>query len=110
MTLPEKSRPLRVAVGSRWALLGLLAAALAGWLFFHHQEKQTVRIGILHALTGPMAVSEKSMVEAELLAIEEINASGGVLGMQVEAIVADSATNPEKTVASVEKLLIQDQV
>ena len=111
MTLPEKSRPLQLAVGFRWALLGLLAATvLAGWLFFHHQEKQTVRIGILHALTGPMAVSEKPMVEAELLAIEEINATGGVLGMQVEAIVADTESNPETAAVSVEKLLVQDQV
>jgi urea transport system substrate-binding protein len=40
----------------------------------------TIKVGILHSLSGTMAISEQSVVDAELLAIEEINAAGGVLG------------------------------
>ena len=52
---------------------------------------ETVKVGIIHSLTGTMAISEASVVDAEKLAIEEINASGGVLGKTIEAIVEDGA-------------------
>ncbi|GAB1537469.1 hypothetical protein NUACC21_01120 [Scytonema sp. NUACC21] len=45
----------------------------------------TIKVGILHSLSGTMAISEKSVVDAEKLAIKEINAAGGVLGKQIEA-------------------------
>jgi serine/threonine protein kinase len=47
----------------------------------------TIKVGILHSLSGTLAISEKSAVDAELLAIEQINAAGGVLGKKIEAIV-----------------------
>lgn len=47
-------------------------------------ESDTVKVGLLHSLTGSMAISEVSVRDAELLAIEEINAAGGVLGKQIE--------------------------
>lgn len=53
----------------------------------------TVRVGILHSLTGTMAISETGSVEAEQLAIEQINESGGVLGRQIEAVVEDGASD-----------------
>ena len=46
----------------------------------------TVKVGLLHSLSGTMAISETSVRDAELLAIEEINAAGGVLGKQIEAV------------------------
>lgn len=49
----------------------------------------TIKVGILHSLSGTMSISEKSVVDAELLAIEEINKAGGVLGKQIEAIQED---------------------
>ena len=45
---------------------------------------KTVKVGILHSLSGTMAISEKSVVDAEQLAISEINAKGGVLGKQID--------------------------
>ncbi|NJR49114.1 MAG: transporter substrate-binding protein, partial [Leptolyngbyaceae cyanobacterium CSU_1_3] len=48
-----------------------------------------IKVGILHSLSGTMSISEKSVVEAEQMAIEEINKAGGVLGKQIEAIVED---------------------
>lgn len=53
----------------------------------------TVRVGILHSLTGTMAISETGSVEAEQLAIKQINESGGVLGRQIEAVVEDGASD-----------------
>ncbi|MDD1649092.1 MAG: urea ABC transporter substrate-binding protein [Methylococcaceae bacterium] len=88
----------------------LLAGLIAAWLWQRHQERRVVRLGILHALTGPMAISEKPMVEAEQLAIEEINAGGGVLGRRVEAVVADTVSNPDIAARAVEQLLTRNSV
>ena len=52
----------------------------------------TVKVGLLHSLSGTMAISETSVRDAELLAIEEINAAGGVLGKQIEAVEEDGAS------------------
>jgi len=50
---------------------------------------EPIRVGILHSQTGTMAISETSLRHAEILAIEEINKAGGVLGRQLEPIVKD---------------------
>src|SRR5262249_20226318 len=52
-------------------------------------EKETVKVGILHSLTGTMADSEQPMAHAEMLAIQEINDAGGVLGKNIDAIARD---------------------
>ena len=61
----------------------------------------TIKVGILHSLTGTMAISETSLKDVELMAIEEINDQGGVLGKKIEPIVEDPAVEftdvfPEK--------------
>src|SRR5204862_4834608 len=53
----------------------------------------TIRVGILHSLTGTMAISEKSVRDTTLLAIEEINRTGGVLGKTIEPVVADGRSD-----------------
>ena len=70
----------------------------------------TVTVGILHSLTGAMAISEQSVVDAEVLAISEINAAGGVLGKQIEYIKEDGASEPSVFATKAEKLLGQDKV
>jgi urea transport system substrate-binding protein len=70
-----------------------------------------IKVGILHSQTGPMAISETSLRDAELLAIDEINAAGGVLGRPIEAIVEDGRSRftdifPRKA----RKLLAEDKV
>jgi urea transport system substrate-binding protein len=53
-----------------------------------------IRVGLLHSLTGPMAISEESMKDAEVLALEEINAAGGLLGgRRIEWVIADGASD-----------------
>ena len=54
---------------------------------------QAVKIGVLHSLSGTMAISETSLRDAQMMAVKEINESGGVLGEQVEAVVVDPASD-----------------
>ena len=69
-----------------------------------------VKVGILHSLTGTLAISEASIVDAEQLAIAEINAGGGVLGRQIEPIVEDGASDWPTYAEKARKLLEKDQV
>ena len=71
---------------------------------------ETVKIGILHSLTGTIAIAEASVVDAEKLAIEEINKSGGVMGRQIETIVEDGASDWPTFAEKARKLLEKDKV
>jgi len=70
----------------------------------------TIKVGILHSLSGTMAISEKSVVDAEQLAIKEINAAGGVLGKQIEAVVEDGNSDWPTFAEKAKKLIDQDKV
>ncbi len=70
----------------------------------------TVKVGILHSLTGTIAIAEASVVDAEKLAIEEINASGGVMGRKIETIVEDGASDWPTFAEKARKLLDRDKV
>ena len=70
----------------------------------------TVTVGILHSTTGTMAISETGSVQAEKLAIEQINESGGVLGRQIEIIQEDGASDWPTFAEKARKLLVQDKV
>jgi urea transport system substrate-binding protein len=74
------------------------------------QAADTVKVGIIHSLTGTMAMSEASVVDAEKLAIDEINASGGVLGKTIEPIVEDGASDWPTFAEKARKLLENDHV
>ena len=73
-------------------------------------ESNTITVGILHSLSGTMAISEAALRDAAMLAIEEINAAGGVLGRRVVAIIEDAASDPVRFPQRAEKLLVQDKV
>ena len=73
-------------------------------------ENDKIKVGILHSLGGTMAISETTVVEAEKLAIEEINAAGGVLGKQIEAIIEDGASDWPTFAEKANKLIDQDKV
>jgi urea transport system substrate-binding protein len=57
------------------------------------QAADTIKVGILHSLSGTMAISETSLKDVALMAIEEINAKGGVLGKKLEPVVVDPASD-----------------
>ncbi|MGN8646497.1 urea ABC transporter substrate-binding protein [Gracilibacillus sp. HCP3S3_G5_1] len=73
-------------------------------------DEDTIKVGILHSLSGTMAISETSVQQAELLAIKEINENGGVLGKQLEPIVEDGASDWPTFAEKANKLLQQDEV
>src|SRR5579864_3402221 len=70
----------------------------------------TVKIGVLHSLTKTMAISETSLRDAVLMAVEEINAKGGVLGKQIEPVVVDPASDWDLFAEKAKQLLLQDRV
>lgn len=70
----------------------------------------TIKVGILHSLSGTMAISEVAVRDAEMLAIEEINRQGGVLGKQLVPIVEDGASDWPTFAEKAEKLISSDNV
>src|ERR1043165_4473117 len=74
------------------------------------QDKEPIKVGILHSLSGTMAISEVSLRDVTLMAIDEINAQGGVLGRKVEAVVVDPASNWPLFAEKAKQLLVQDKV
>ncbi|MET0326699.1 MAG: transporter substrate-binding protein, partial [Ilumatobacteraceae bacterium] len=73
-------------------------------------EGDTVKVGVLHSLSGTMSISEVAVRDAELLAIKEINEAGGVLGHQIEPVVEDGASDWPTFTEKAEKLLTTDEV
>lgn len=69
-----------------------------------------IKVGILHSQSGTMAISEKSVVDAELLAIEEINAAGGVLGKTIAPVIEDGASDWPTFAEKAKKLIDSDKV
>jgi urea transport system substrate-binding protein len=70
----------------------------------------TVTVGILHSITGTMAISETGSTQAEKLAIKQINESGGVLGRQIKYIQEDGASDWPTFAEKSRKLLVKDKV
>ena len=70
----------------------------------------TVKVGILHSLSGTMAISEQSVRDSELLAIKEINEAGGVLGKQIKVVEEDGESDPSTFAKKARKLLQEDKV
>ncbi|NNG82289.1 MULTISPECIES: urea ABC transporter substrate-binding protein [Acinetobacter Taxon 24D] len=70
----------------------------------------TIKVGILHSLSGTMAISETSLKNTALMAINEINANGGVLGKKLEAVVVDPASDWPLFAERARQLITQDKV
>ena len=74
------------------------------------QAQDVVKLGLLHSLTGTIAIAEAALVDAEKMAVEEINASGGVLGKKIELVVEDGASDWPTFAEKTRKLLERDKV
>ena len=73
-------------------------------------SQNTIPVGILHSLSGTMAISEVSVRDSELLAIEEINKAGGVLGKQLKPVIEDGASDWPTFAEKAQKLISTDKV
>lgn len=74
------------------------------------REQLDIKVGILHSLSGTMAISETSLVDGALMAIDEINAKGGVLGKRLKPIIVDGASDPDRFALEAENLITKHGV
>jgi urea ABC transporter urea binding protein len=74
------------------------------------RTREPIKIGVLHSLTGTMSISEISVKDATLLAVEEINAAGGVLGRPLEAVIEDGASDLKTFAQKAKELLLEERV
>jgi len=86
------------------------AIAAMGLASFSASAADTIKIGILHSLSGTMAISETALKETALMTIDEINKSGGVLGKKLEPVVVDPASNWPRFAEKARQLLSKDKV
>jgi urea ABC transporter urea binding protein len=70
----------------------------------------TIKVGILHSLSGTIAIIERSLHNAELLAIDEINAAGGVMGKMIEPVIEDTQSMVQVFADKAKKLILEDKV
>jgi urea transport system substrate-binding protein len=96
----------------RFALKSLTAAiALSGAFAATSANAQsTIKVGVLHSLSGTMAISETVLKDVAMMAIDEINAKGGVLGKKLEPVVVDPASNWPLFAEKAKQLISQDKV
>src|SRR5678815_4609673 len=85
-------------------------AAIGGAASSALAQQKTVKIGILHSLSGTMAISETVLKDTVLMAIDEINAKGGLLGKKLEPVVVDPASNWPLFAEKAKQLIDQDKV
>ena len=90
--------------------LTLSASIAAIGMPFIASASETIKVGILHSLSGTMAISETALRNVALMTIEEINAAGGVLGKQLEPVVVDPASDWPLFAERARQLLTQDKV
>jgi urea transport system substrate-binding protein len=91
---------------------GCLAAMLGASVLFAGaaQAEETIKVGILHSLSGTMAISETTLKDAMLMLIDEQNAKGGLLGMKLEAVVVDPASDWPLFAEKARELIEKDKV
>ncbi len=87
----------------------VLAAALSSIGMAAHAA-DTIKVGVLHSLSGTMAISETALKETVLMTIEEINKAGGVMGKKLEPVVVDPASNWPLFAEKARQLLTKDKV
>ena len=99
MTLRNMAKALALA----GTLLGAASLAPA-------QADDTIKIGVLHSLSGTMAISETTLKDTVLMMVDDLNKHGGLLGKKVEAVVVDPASNWPLFAEKARELLEKDKV
>lgn len=93
---------------------GIGIAAVLGnlgtWALSWGADNEPIKVGVLHSLSGTMAISEVSLKDVVSMAVQEINAKGGVLGRQLKLVVVDPASNWDLFAEKAKQLLVQEKV
>jgi len=98
---------------NRLIFVFVVAILLGGAIYISqttNEQAEPIKVGVLHSLSGTMQVSEQNVVDATLLAIEEINAAGGIDGRLIEPIVIDGESDWDVFAEQAEYLINQEQV
>jgi urea transport system substrate-binding protein len=112
-TIKEKEVGVMKKLLSKTAALLVSAAMMVSFIGCGSDKSGNdgeVKVGLLHSMSGSMAISEQAVLDAEKLAIKEINAAGGVLGCQIKYQEEDGASDPSTFATKAEKLVDQDGV
>src|ERR1700757_2469654 len=95
-------------------LRGVLPRLFGLWLAFvvsaGHASEDTIKIGILHSLSGTMAISESVLKDTVLMMIEDQNKKGGLLGRKLEPVILDPASDPDMFAKEARELLSEKKV
>ncbi len=114
--LIDENRVAETTIGLKFITPIVVAMILIFFGIVSHYEEQStkqsipIKVGILHSLTGTMAISEKSVVDATQMAIDEINESGGLLGRRIEVVVIDGKSDWPSFASGAETLIKQEKV
>ena len=106
--MPHMNRRHLVKTGGSLALLGsaVSVSIIPGLV----EAQESVKLGLLHSMSGTIAIAEASLVDAEKMAVDEINAAGGLLGRKIEVVVEDGASENPVFAEKARKLLERDKV
>ena len=104
--LPSLFQRIRKALAGAFAATALLFVSAAGVA----NAQDTIKVGVLHSLSGTMAISETTLKDVMLMLIEEQNAKGGLLGKKLEPVVVDPASNWPLFAEKARELLVKDRV
>ena len=94
-----------------WILGAITATALGGWWVGQWlAEREPIVVGILHSRSGPTAARERLLIDAEVMALEDINRTGGLLGRKVRWVIADGGADGTSFARQAERLIRDDRV
>ena len=102
--------PTSITPRRRFALQSIAAASIATLGWSNAMAQDTIKVGVLHSLSGTMAISESVLKDTVLMTIAEINAKGGLLGKKLEAVVVDPASNWPLFAEKAKQLISVDKV
>jgi len=91
-------------------LISGLTLGISATLMSHAQAQDTIKVGVLHSLSGTMAISETTLKDTVLMMIEEQNQKGGLLGKKLEAVVVDPASDWPLFAEKARELIAQEGV
>ena len=108
--LPTGVSPMSFKLDRRGLLAGMAGAAMVMTAATPSFAQETIKVGILHSLSGTMAISETTLKDVMLMLIEEQNKKGGLLGRKLEAVVVDPASNWPLFAEKARELITQQKV